>query len=336
MTFSSLLPIFLLLTSCCFAVARLFGLFSIHIAPLSIAISPFSWSGATRRLAVGELRIFFHLPLRNRLRWATVIVRNVNYRSEGSQHFTIAEASLTIIFPFSILQDSTSSSRSAPMSLSLDDFRLRIPSSQNTPSWVVALRRNIVYTILNEETQRLDQFKLKTIFSTLEMQRRSGDEGDISENSKDESRITHHSSEWHIYNHAIRRLYHFGQLAAQLRRTWVDDTGSFTLIAQDCHWIRQLPCTRDENPVCARNFLHDLFNQARSMIFFIRRVPAMLRTLYYCPTSIYSVSYVVDIHICRTDITFDCFHISDAEPLRHGAEALRRRLQNDIGPILGI
>ncbi|KAJ3723544.1 hypothetical protein DFJ43DRAFT_643793 [Lentinula guzmanii] len=333
MTFSSLVTLFFLLTTCCLAFARLIGLFFIQCTPLSITISPFRLSKGSRRLAVGETRISFHFPRRNRPQWATISIYNINYRSTSSQHFTIAEASLAVLFPFSILNNTTS--RPAPMSLSLDDFRLRIPSSQNTPSWVVALRRNILYTILNEETQRLDQFRLKTIFSTLEMQRRDGSEGNNSEVVKDESRITHHSSQWHIYNRATSRLYQFGRLSAQLRRTWKDDSGTFTLIAEDCHWVRQSH-NSEEDSLHFNYSLNYLYDQILTMISFIRRVPAMLHTLYIHPKAIYSISYFVDIHISRTDITFDCFHISDAEPLRHGAELLRRNLQNGLGPMVGI
>ncbi|KAJ4470928.1 hypothetical protein J3R30DRAFT_1139214 [Lentinula aciculospora] len=328
MTLSSQATLSLLLTTCCMVIARFWGLFYIQLSPLSITISPFRLSSSSRHLAVGKTCIFFHIPHRERPQWASVSIHNINYRSVESQHFTIAEASLFFFFPFSLLVETKP--RPAPISLSLHDFCLRIPSSHNTPSWLVALRRNILYTILNEETQRLDEFRLKIVFSTLTLQQQQSNqnEGQSSEDVKDESRITHHSSQWHIHNRATFRLYRFGRLAAQLRRTWKDDTGTFALVAEDCHWTRH--SRFEENDIQSKQLFIHLTDFTRAMISYIMRIPAVLSTLYKCPSSIYSVSYLVDIHISRTDITFDCFNLSDAEPLRHGAELFRRNLDEDI------
>ncbi|KAJ3895369.1 hypothetical protein GG344DRAFT_38972 [Lentinula edodes] len=324
MTLFSLTAFFFLLVSCCWAIFRFLGLLSIHLWPLCIVVSPFRISiGSSRHLAVGETQISFHIPRRKRRIWASISIKKINYRSDASQHFTIAEVLLTFLFPFSVHEDTIP--RPAPISLSLHDFCLRIPSSKNTPSWIVALRRNILYTILNEETQRLDEFRMKTIFSTLKLRQRNADGGDSLEDIKDESRITHHSSQWHIYNRATYRLYQFGRLAAQLRRIWEDDTGTFSLVAEDSHWVRQSHF--QENDLQPGRLNRLLVNMC-STIFFILRIPTTLYTLYKCPSSIYTLSYLVDIHISRTDITFDSFHISDAEPLRHGAELLRRNFED--------
>lgn len=326
MTLSSFTAFFFLLISCCLAISRFLGLLSIHLWPLCIVVSPFRISiGSSRHLAVGETQISFHIPHRKRRTWASILIKKINYRSDASQHFTIAELLLTFVFPFSILGDTIA--RPAPISLALHDFCLQIPSSKNTPSWIVALRRNILYTILNEETQRLDEFRIKTIFSTLKLRQRNTGEGDSLEDIKDESRITHHSSQWHIYNHTTFRLYQFGRLAAQLRRIWEDDTGTFTLVAEDSHWVHQ--SHSQENDFQPGRFNRLLVNTC-STISFIMRIPTTLYTLYKYPSSIYCLSYLLDIHISRTDITFHSFHISDAEPLRHGAELLRHNFEDGI------
>ncbi|KAE9400945.1 hypothetical protein BT96DRAFT_783002, partial [Gymnopus androsaceus JB14] len=210
----------------CLGIAFVAGLFRIHLSPLSISIPAFKLDRRSRYLSVGETHVIFHIPCRKQPQWASLSINNVEYRSVDSQHFTISKVSVILRFFPVLLSENNILSQPALISVTLDNFCLRIASSQRTPLWLVALRRNLLNTILNEETRRLDNFGLKVLFSMLNAR------------GKDESRITHISTQWHLHNHVSSQLYQFGQLTAQLRRTREDDTGTFSLIAEDCHWIR--------------------------------------------------------------------------------------------------
>lgn len=126
----------------------------------------------------------------------------------------------------------------------MNDFRVKVFSSEATPLWIVVLRRNLISTALNGDTIRLDDFE-----TNINIRAVVPDGDDAS--SVDESRLSASFEGWHIFNWQ-KRMYTFGRIDAQLRRSWVDirDT-KLVIIATESRWTKM---SSTEQPLDFRSF----------------------------------------------------------------------------------
>lgn len=251
----------------------------IQLSPLSII---FEGVRCQRRLATGtsnmsisSIRIQFHLPKRAHPRWLSFTATEIEDK-RPSHHLSVATIHATLwLFPYLLRFTS------GPWTnVDVDDFRLRIYTSQATPGWVADLRSNLITSILSGDYLRLDDLKTGVFFG-------------------DEWKISASVHNWHILNWQ-NRIYSLVKLDAQLLRNWLDDTGKFVMIAEECRWTK-----------------------VRS---FEKRGDSFLWQMVYFPSDLWKfirdpMSFI-DIYSPRADITFDNFRIRDSELLKElGAKA---------------
>lgn len=97
---------------------------------------------------------------------------------------------------------------------------------------------------------------------------------------------------WKILNWQ-KRVFSFSKGDSQLRRNWLVDRGTLVVIVEDGSWILEKSSGRPR------------MNLPRL------RTISQFRTLFSTRTR--EALAAVDIHVYRTDITFDKFRIEDAE-----------------------
>lgn len=232
---------------------------------LAIHACPFSLKYTFNNFAIsfGRVHVCLHFPTKHAPKWATITIYDCEHRSSGMYcsccaecfifhpdcHATLGRMIVTLwLFPaiFRFAQ--------VWASVRLDDVIVRVFSSRCTPGWVQMLRRNLVSTVLLTgcDLLRLDHLKSSVAFGT-----KATAESDLGlpqfvfpntvttskERPQDEIRLTADSDNWHIHS-VTGRIYTFGKLDAQLRRSWRDDFGSFALIAKDCGWVKPPSHTR--------------------------------------------------------------------------------------------
>ncbi|PBL00230.1 hypothetical protein ARMGADRAFT_982213 [Armillaria gallica] len=236
-------------------------------------------------LDVTIAKIYFtgHFPRISNPRIGLFKVLGYEYRDDAC-HVSIVELDITLwIFPQSLRFTSGSLA-----TVEIHDFRVRVFSSSKTPVWLQKLRRNLVFTVLNCHTVRLDDILTEIVLN----------------DESDETRLSGYSNQWHIHNVFNQRMYTFGRLDAQLRRDWLDDHGSLAFIARECRWIK-LPTLQ----------------QSESRWQYL---PYRIISLF---PKIYDPISTVDIYISRTDITFDHFRIRDVELFRQGATTFKLNIE---------
>ncbi|KAI9069696.1 hypothetical protein FKP32DRAFT_1671173 [Trametes sanguinea] len=110
-------------------------------------------------------------------------------------------------------------------------------------------------------------------------------------------------------NNTEGRVYTFGAVDAQMRRNWVDDRGSFAMVAEECRWVKvHFPFER----VAPRAW----YTQLVSSVF---HFPIdLIRTFNYPVSSL-------NLYVTRTDVTFESFRLRDAELFRQGIQLVREK-----------
>ncbi|CDO77301.1 hypothetical protein BN946_scf184753.g51 [Trametes cinnabarina] len=110
-------------------------------------------------------------------------------------------------------------------------------------------------------------------------------------------------------NNTEGRIYTFGRIDAQMRRNWVEDRGSFAMVAEECRWVRvHFPFER----VAPRAWYTQLLSS-------ILHFPIdLVRTFNYPVTS-------MNLCVTRVDVTFDSFRLRDAELFRQGVALVREK-----------
>ncbi|KAF9492099.1 hypothetical protein BDN71DRAFT_1452021 [Pleurotus eryngii] len=196
----------------------------ISIWKFRIQISPpcmiFEGVRCQRRLATGtssvsiaSIRIQLHLPRRAYPRWLSFTA--AKFEEKGPSYHLFAEAIHATLWIFPYLLRFTGGPWA---NVNLDDFRLRVYTSQVMPGWVAELRSDLITSILSGEYLRLDDLKTGIFFG-------------------DEWKISASVHNWHIRNFQ-NRIYSLVKLDAQLLRNWTDDTGKFVMIAEECRWTK--------------------------------------------------------------------------------------------------
>lgn len=207
---------------------------------------------------IRSVQVRFHLPTPSLPRWFTLVSEGITYFS-GTGSVSIETFSFTLwIFP--VLFRHTAGPW---VDVKIDGLKIQIPDGRTTPYFIQRLRTNLVNTLLRGETTRLDDFGTKLSFSGL-TENTAGPEANDDNHphlttvtndckrsqtttpglrapshsqSKDELRISSYLHGFHIHN-TEGRIYTFGEVEAQLRRNWVENRGSFVLVAEESRWVR--------------------------------------------------------------------------------------------------
>ncbi|KZP15657.1 hypothetical protein FIBSPDRAFT_795274 [Athelia psychrophila] len=318
-TLLSFLPIFLAVAAG-WAVLRLKRLgHSARIArirPLSLSGIHYSSKSTGTSISIDNVHLAFHLPRPSNPRWATLTVTGYEHKS-STCHFSLAELRSTLwLFPLLFR-----ASAGPWMRIDLAEARVRVYRSAKTPEWVQRLRVNLVRAVLKGTLLRCDQFTTRLALSSVTGTRVAAGRDSSAPVEKpgverpdveDEVRITTDAREYETRNW-LDRVYAFGLLQCQLRKSWVDGRGSLVLVAERVAWTKVQSATAAE---CrATSFVWQL-------VCSVMMLPADL--VKFCADP----SALLDLRITRLDCAFDTFRIRDAELLRQGFGMMQASLAN--------
>ncbi|KAF5384764.1 hypothetical protein D9615_001054 [Tricholomella constricta] len=314
------------------------GVRGVRIHPWDCSISLYDVSYSyTSVLSISSphLHISLHLPTPSNPTFMTATLYDYDY-TDTAHRVSLSKLHLTFAL-FPVVPDTL-------IAAVLDDFRVRVFTSENTPPWLQTLRGNLIRTVLNGEHIRLDDFNTKFILSTTGIRGSTltipndGDTNteDLANGHHDlpgsyksgescpdvddeEAVVSLNASEWHIKNFQDR-LYSFGSVDAQLRRAWDPqaDRGSFVLIAKNSCWVLA-PNPPPTEPTVSRSILCTLCAKPLHLL------QALLSPLPLALKTIHDPASAITLHVPRLDVTFDRFRLQDAELVRQGAEFVRRR-----------
>lgn len=207
------------------------------IGPLSI--SGIRYHSKTTSISIASIHFAFHIPRPSNPRWGTLTVIGYEHKSPTC-HFSVSSLQTTLWF-FPLLFRVSSGPW---MVTEVDEFRLRVFNSVDTPGWVQRLRVNLVGAILKGEILRCDEFTTRLSLSSITgvAEGRSSSApvekpGVERPDLEDEIRITTDAKAYETKNW-LDRIYSFGRMQAQLRKSWVDGRGSFVLVCEDVAWTK--------------------------------------------------------------------------------------------------
>ncbi|TFK60641.1 hypothetical protein BDN72DRAFT_850355 [Pluteus cervinus] len=229
----------------------------------------------------------------------------------------------------------------------LEEFRVRVYSTKDpgTPPWIEMLRNNLLETILEGDHLRWEGWKLDCgvrtwtrggkkpirigelqnddeVDSASSAPASSGssrneegesDNGDKGPRKQDDVRITGYAKQWHIFNKGNQRMYTFGRLDAQLRRGWMDDVGTYVMVAKESRWTK-----------APRLLDHE---EASLRLSWVQRLGRSISTFRHAVREIWDhPDSVLDLYIPRLDVTFDEFRLRDADLVPRLEGFVKRRL----------
>ncbi|KAF9056065.1 hypothetical protein BJ165DRAFT_1522016 [Panaeolus papilionaceus] len=296
-----------------------------------------------RRASIREVFLQLHYPRYNAPYFLTLSVNNLEsrepYADSSMRGLTIRLLLCPVQLGFT----------AGPwVECHFDRFRVRVLGSQNTPIWLGKMRDDIVHTILTGDTIRLNSLKTKTYISkstsersvdeqedTIYVEKQEPVTADLDQHLTDTAEVKSHqqspggnkveqddvrvcgtASQWHIFNPKNVRVYSFDCVEADLRRSWSDDRGSMVMINKMCRWTKvawahetlwATGCSKTGPSLTLWGFLSGLMS-----------------LLYLFPIAIIDATEMVNIYITRMDITFDDFHIKDAQMLKEGLAKLKQ------------
>lgn len=239
--------LFRLLLSPLIIIAGLFG----HVISIGkVNFTTLSGVWYTNRAGVSifmnSIQLLLHLPRANCPYWAILKVDDYEYKDSiyqvNLERLHVTFWLLPVFFGFT----------AGPcMTARMERFRVRLAESQVTPTWVRKLRKDLLTTILEGETVSFHNLKT-TLFLSIP----TGTEGESFDEVEkpgldkdeiyDEARVSASANHWHIVG-LKNRIYTFGRLDVDLRRSWVDDMGTFHLKGEHCNWTRVPSLVHMEN-----------------------------------------------------------------------------------------
>lgn len=202
-----------------------------------------------RSLDIKSIRVTFHWPQRLSPYWAIVTTDDFNYEDEEC-HVVLKrlEAKLWI---FPVFFRFTAGPW---IDTTLDGLKIHVRSSNISPWWVTDVRNNLLSTILMGETIRLHNLTTKIYLGSSPAQPPidDSDTEDEEPNEEDETedpvidegknsnelRARGTASQWQMLSPWNSRIYTFDHLEAELRRSWIDESGSFSMIATNSRWTK--------------------------------------------------------------------------------------------------
>lgn len=192
-------------------------------------------------ISISRLKFAFHIPHSSNPRWGTFTANNYEQIDTGC-HFSLRKVEVALWF-FPVL---FRFSQGPLLDVTLDDFKLRVWTSTNTPGWVQRMRRNLVSAVLEGEILRCDNFGTSVAMSSMTATAVTDGQdssappqmpGVAHPETEDDIRVTAHVDSCEIVNWQ-KRIYSLGIITVQLRRSWVDHRGSYVMIAEECRWTK--------------------------------------------------------------------------------------------------
>lgn len=217
--------------------ARCFGRV-IKIRGLSwFAAHGLSYTSKTCTISIDKISITLHFPRRQAPYWAIITSEKYEYE-DGLCHASLDRLQAKLWFCPAHFRFSA-----GPwIETTLDGFVVDVHTSRNAPWWINALRTNLITTILNGQTILLHTINTKLYFGTI-TEAQNGHDGDVDKPglndrvANNELRVRCSISQWNIAT-SYGRMYSFGTLTAELRRSCVEHRGTFVMIAEQCRWIK--------------------------------------------------------------------------------------------------
>jgi hypothetical protein len=179
--------------------------------------------------ACSKTMLHLHLPRPSAPYWGTFTVCDMEY-IDSDCHISASQLDAKLWF-FPLFFRFTAGPW---ITVQLDDLRIRVFSSSDTPYYIKAMRQDLIAAISKGEILRLDDFKLDCNLGGLSKAMLGDYEAD---KGVEEVRISVSGTQCHIVT-AERRYYTFPDVVAQLRRNWVRDNGTFVMIAKNSKWSR--------------------------------------------------------------------------------------------------
>ncbi|TBU58122.1 hypothetical protein BD310DRAFT_820081 [Dichomitus squalens] len=247
----------------------------------------------------------FHIPRSVEPRWCTITLHDIFYKSPTGD-ISIGRFELVLWFFPVFFRQSTQ-----PWgNVVIDDFRVLVFRSIQTPYYIHRLREKLVSALLTGDVMRCDMARTTCRFSGVSDLVSDGRYTTVPmrTSDKDEMCFSWLSRQLHIYN-CDSRVYAFGSIDAQVRRSWSEDRGSFVMNAEELRWVH-VPYPFEM--VSPRGGLTQLFSSLFHFPLDLMRI-------------IHSPSTSVNLLITRLDVRFDAFRIRDAEMLRQGLLLLREK-----------
>lgn len=228
-----LIPVFLYFSDHKIRIRRV-GLRSISLGDLSYTqIS----SGTVVKLA--KFTFHPHFPLPSAPYWGICVAHDFEYK-DANCHVSISELQTKLWF-FPVVFRFTAGTWATAR---LDDFRVRVFASTQTPRYIQKMRENVVGAVLKGEVLRLDEFKTELKLggvSKFFVIDEAAEDPNSPAGDSDEIKVTASGSQYHVLIKEKGRYYTFGHVVAQLRRNWAQGTGSFSMVAEESRWTRVHP-----------------------------------------------------------------------------------------------
>ncbi|KAH9486461.1 hypothetical protein JR316_0000526 [Psilocybe cubensis] len=256
-----------------------------------------------------KIFIRLHLPCPQAPYWAVIVGENYEYQ-DSACHVSLDCLQVKLwIFPTHF-----GFSGGPWIDTTLDGFTADVWSSKDAPWWINSVRSNLISTILNGETVLLHAIATKLYFGTISKSLDVDEDGDgtIDEQGLFEGEVNNElrarcsTSQWNIVT-PYGRMYTFGQLNAEFRRSWVDDRGTFAMIIGQCRLLKLRKSTVDVD----HSVLWQIFTAISSL-------PNIALKTYRNPLSL------IDIYVPHAQISFSDFRLRDAELLHESAVKLRQ------------
>ncbi|KAI0789412.1 hypothetical protein C8Q75DRAFT_718348 [Abortiporus biennis] len=257
-----------------------------------------------------SIHLKFHFPTPSLPRWITFTSKSIFYQSSTSD-ISCSNLSVTCwIFPKLFRHTA------GPWTnCEIDGLCIRIKKSKETPYFIRKLRENLVGAIVKGDIYRVDDFGTKIQFCGMservepEDQEEKEDTSSLKRSQDDEMRISAFALGVQLYNKE-GRIYSFGSVDAQLRRNWVEERGTFVMIAKECRWIS----------------VHWLHERVKTISFFSQLLTSIVHFPYDLIHSLYYPMSTVNLYIPRLDIHFDEFRLRDAELTVQALSLIREQM----------
>jgi len=202
-------------------------------------IEGFSYTTTKWFVAIANIKFGYHWPSREAPYVLSITIEQYEYQDEVV-HISVGNAVVKIwLFPayFGITAGPWIETKAK-------DFVMQITSSKHSPWFVDIIRRNIIHSVVNGDTIRLNSMNMKTVFGQLGVPDVEHTVDDVAKiglrhgEINDELRVTISTSQWHVYAPWSGRIYSYDNLQAELKKNWTEKRGSLVLIAKECRWTK--------------------------------------------------------------------------------------------------
>ncbi|KAH8099802.1 hypothetical protein BXZ70DRAFT_941116 [Cristinia sonorae] len=282
-----------------------------------------------------DIRLQFHWPDSTSRHWLKFTCTTPYYTSPTAQTSAASIVATCWFFPLLFRQTA------GPWAdVEIDDLRIRVRKSKETPYFIQGLRRNIVGAVLTGEIIRVDDFKTTVKLSGLvrpvvdeDNDEADGDDGgskdlimstvpsthhslhpepfSMPSSFQDELRVSVYARQLHLHNHE-GRVYTFGDVQSQFRRNWTERRGTLVLVSKECRWTRAHWSVLEKESV--------VIGWWTQLVTSVVKFPSDIMLAINNPMTI------ANLYVSTSDVRFDEFRIRDAELLIQAITIAREKM----------